>query len=126
DQTCETVRFCLQRVDCEQCCCNLTCELNCECGGEPCAAQHTKTLGSEVARHNRGGCRCLCNYVTSLTVEDDCSPLCEVEEPCGKVRIDLRHGVPVACVEVTWDKLCQNPQLGTIVEACGPRRLVKR
>ena len=126
DQICETVRFCLQRVDCELCCCNLKCELNCECGVEPCADQTTKTPGSEDARHNRGGCRCLCKYVTSLTFADDCSPLCEVEEPCGKVRVDLRHGVPLACVEVKWDKLCELPQLGTTVEACGPRRLVKR
>jgi hypothetical protein len=126
DRICETVRYSVQRISCDQCCCNFKCELNCECDEEPCDDKGEKTTGSEDSRHNRVSCRCLCNYVTALKFEDDCGPFCEVEEPCGKVQVDFRHGVPLACVEVTWDKLCDLPQLGPTVEACGPRRLVKR
>jgi hypothetical protein len=49
--------------------------------------------------------------------------LCEVVEPCGRVRVDLRHGVPLACVTVV-ERACDR-WIGT-VEPCGPRRLVKR
>jgi hypothetical protein len=132
DQICETVRFSLRRIDCEDCCCHFPCELNCECGTEPCAKQTHPTEAAKQTNHtelpppSRGGCRCLCQYVTNLELKDGCGPLCKIEEPCGEVRVDLRHGVPLACVKVVWDEMCDEWTLSGDVEACGPRRLVKR
>ena len=51
--------------------------------------------------------------------------LCEIDEPCGRVWVDLGHGVPLACVEVVPDD-CGGWTFGDDVDACGPRRLVKR
>jgi len=73
----------------------------------------------------RGGCQCLCEHLTSLTVGGEGCCLYEIEEPCGRVRVDLTHGVPLACVQVVEDD-CDRWVFGTEFEACGPRRLVKR
>lgn len=85
----------------------------------------------EAARHpttrpSRGGCRCICDHLTSLHPGEDCTcRLCEIDEMCGSVRVDLAHGVPLACVEVVLDE-CDEWTFGPKVEACGPRRFVKR
>lgn len=124
DHTCETVRFSLQRIDCEKCCADFDCELDCNCEtGECCDSAHMH-LPSGV--HKRGGCRCLCSSLTKLNPGADCDGLCDIKERCGgTVRVDLRHGVPLACVTLIKDQ-CGGYAFSTEVEACGPRRLVKR
>ena len=72
----------------------------------------------------RGGCRCLCDHLTHLKPECECADLCEIDEPCGEVRVDIWNGVDLACVEVVKDE-CDRWTFKN-VEACGPRRLVKR
>jgi hypothetical protein len=44
---------------------------------------------------------------------------------CGSVRVDLGHGVPLACVDVVLNE-CDQWTFGPKVEVCGPRRFVKR
>jgi hypothetical protein len=57
----------------------------------------------------------------------DCAGrLCEVDDPCGHVQVDLLHGVPLACVHVVWDTTCGEWAFTEDVDACGPRRLLKR
>jgi len=74
----------------------------------------------------RGGCGCLCDHLTNLDPGAGCDTrLCDVEEQCGRVCVDLKHGVPLACIRVTRDD-CGDWTFGSDVEACGPRRLVKR
>jgi hypothetical protein len=51
--------------------------------------------------------------------------LCEIEDSCGSVWVDLHNGVPLACVDLVRDE-CDRWTFGDEVEACGPRRLVKR
>jgi hypothetical protein len=41
------------------------------------------------------------------------------------MRVDLEHGVPLACVTLARDD-CQDLTIGEVLDACGPRRLVKR
>ena len=123
DHTCETVRFSLRRVSCGECCRDFDCELDCECGTGSCCQEDTPGGYSEdtpdgysedtrgeyskderqraAAMHKRGGCRCLCDHLAKLQPGDECSGLCGVEESCGTVRVDLRHGVPLAC-GVSW------------------------
>jgi hypothetical protein len=145
EHVCETVRFSLQRVDCADCCNSFDCELSCGCGTGPGCGQDSEegsTHGSahqeatqqlpestkpKRARTNptqRGGCQCLCEYLTGLS-DIECGGLCEIEEPCAHVRADLRHGVPLACVRLREGD-CDNWVFDSWVEACGPRRLVKR
>jgi hypothetical protein len=71
----------------------------------------------------RGGCRCLCDHLINLK-QPDCGPLCEIEEPCGRVWVDLNNGVDIACVVPGFDD-CDRV-IFQEVEECGPRRLVKR
>jgi hypothetical protein len=140
DQTCETVRFSLRRIDCSECCGGDGCELHCDCGTGPCCdpeAASREPLPSGGDRESypddryklpfkRGGCRCLCDHLTGLHPGEDCgTALCEIEEPCGKVRVDLGEGVPLACVELVLDD-CDCWTFGVEIDACGPRRLVKR
>lgn len=157
DHVCETVRYSLQPIPCEQCCRDWPCELECECGTGDCCRERpvdedehrlrdTRPPGydqraaddpeerrpPQPPRHEppadhpprRGGCRCLCDHLTGLELCDECG-LCPVEDSCGKVWVDLGHGVPLACVEVTNDE-CDRPVFAAEVEPCGPRRLVKR
>jgi len=71
----------------------------------------------------RGGGRCLCDHPGP---SDDCGGrLCEIQEPCGRVRVDLKHGVALACIEIVSDD-CGGWTVGPVVDVCGPRRLVKR
>jgi hypothetical protein len=73
----------------------------------------------------RGGCRCLCEHLTCLDVEVECEKLCEIVEPCARVRVDLNNGVALACVELGQDE-CGKWIIKLIRDDCGPRRLVKR
>jgi hypothetical protein len=134
DHTCETVRYSLQPIDCEKCCRDVACELHCDCGRGRCCDQRDDDHDQQ-RRHapppatglpfERGGCRCLCDHLTRLPRPDCGGGLCEIEDSCGRVRVDLRHGVALACVELVRDD-CDRWTFGEEVEACGPRRLVKR
>lgn len=135
DHVCETVRFSLQRVQCAACCDSGDCTLACECGTGPCCDEHARdetqqqaeVAAKRMRKHpvQRGGCRCLCDHLTGLRLDDDCGRLTEIEERCARVRVDLRHGVPLACVMLRQDD-CGRWIFDDDVEACGPRRLVKR
>lgn len=143
DKTCETVRYSLRRIPCEECCNSFDCELNCKCA--KCCDKHSGPNYIATAlnpnplphpnphpgnrevdtTHPRGGCRCVCEYVTHLDVDAECGHLCEINESCARVRVDLRNGVPLACVQIVRDD-CDRWTFGIKVEDCGPRRLVKR
>jgi hypothetical protein len=146
DHTCETVRYSLRRIPCAECCNSFDCELDCKCAtcceksSDPIyrASQADPNYPDQPPRpkpnpdhpdvetpHKRGGCRCLCDYLTHLNVDAECGPLCEIEEPCARVRVDLRNGVPLACIHIIPDE-CERWAFGLEVEDCGPRRLVKR
>jgi hypothetical protein len=74
----------------------------------------------------RGGCRCLCDHLMHLSPGEHCSGrLCEIEESCGVVWVDISHGVPIACLEIVPDD-CGGWTFGAEIDECGPRRLVKR
>ena len=128
DHTCETVRYSLRRIPCEDCCKSFECELGCKCGRccEKSRDPNYTTGQAEVETPRQpGGCRCLCDYLTHLEIDAECGPLCEIDEPCARVRVDLRNGVPLACVHIVPDD-CNRWAFGLEVEDCGPRRLVKR
>jgi hypothetical protein len=149
DHACETVRYSLRRVPCEACCREPECELDCRCTREGCchseserdierSYQDERVEGLEgearelerrrrpVPPRMRGGCRCICDHLTGLHPGEDCTcRLCEIDEMCGSVRVDLGHGVPLACVEVLLND-CDEWTFGPKVEVCGPRRFVKR
>lgn len=72
----------------------------------------------------RGGCRCLCDHLARLPFDPGCEPLTTIEEPCGRVRVDLRNGVPLACVKLVR-RGCEWFFL-EVYDDCGPRPLVKR
>lgn len=130
DHVCETVRYSLRPIDCDKCCGHFDCELECECGAGPCCddpREQTYEKGLAPATRGtrqRGGCQCLCKHLTHLEVGGECGALCEIGEPCGSVRVDLKNGVPLACIKLVTDKC--GLAFGTIAEVCGPRRLVKR
>ena len=80
-------------------------------------------IDHQAPLQGRGGCACLCEHVTGLEIGDDCARLCEIE-PCMSVDIGRGRGVPLACVRLAYD--CDRWSISAIVDACGPRRLVKR
>lgn len=151
EHVCETVRFSLRRVDCEECCAAFDCELECGCGTGPCCGEHAEkrpeqppseqpTLQSkenggqyESMRPlqapknpvNRGGCQCLCEHLTGLP-EPQCGGLREIDDPCVHIRADLCHGVPLACVSLREGECDGEWLFDRWIDACGPRRLVKR
>jgi hypothetical protein len=147
DHVCETVRYSLRIVDCEECCRAWECELCCRCGHGACCEPHERErvpktqayvpekqghppetpASCETLPFKRGGCRCLCDHLMHLHPGDDCDGRpCEIEEACGRhVRVDVRHGVPLACVRLGPDA-CQAWTIVEMVDDCGPRRLVKR
>jgi hypothetical protein len=138
DHVCETVRYSLRAVDCDDCCRDFECELRCGCGTGRCCEASPIDLPDRPAEDERrppgkpqpekppkrGGCRCLCDHLIGLKVGGECG-LCEVEELCGKVWVDLRNSVPLACVTLEGDD-CDRWTFDAEVEPCGPRRLVKR
>jgi hypothetical protein len=81
-------------------------------------------IGADVQAPGRGGCRCLCDHLIGLEIGGECG-LCEVDEPCGSVWVDLRNGVPLAAVKLAVDA-AGRLTFGSEIEPCGPRRLVKR
>lgn len=116
DQVCETVRFSLQRIDCEKCCAKPCCGLHCDCTDSHCCPEHAAKPAE------RGGCRCLCDHLTKLDPNPACCSLAQV----GKgLKVDLLQGVPLACVALGPDE-CGNWTIRAITDDCGPRRLVKR
>lgn len=130
DNTCETVRYSLQQIDCEDCCRDFGCELECDCATGRCCEEsadpnYSSRQDAEVLPNKRGGCNCLCKHLTDLSLDAECGHWCERDEPCARVRVDVRNGVPLACVQIVPDD-CGSWTFGTEVEACGPRRLVKR
>jgi hypothetical protein len=147
EHVCETVRFSLRRIDCKHCCDECECELECGCCAGSCCdederhrladpmrgsgSQEVVVKGTEQRPTgrtsnpvHRGGCQCLCEHLMARTDQKDCG-LCEIEDPCAKVRVDLRHGVPLACVSLREGE-CGDWYFDRNFEACGPRRLVKR
>jgi hypothetical protein len=72
--------------------------------------------------HARGGCSCLCEHLTGLTVGADCVRLCDVGD-CTKADFD--NGVALACLNLVKNE-CGDWSIAGIHDACGPRRLVKR
>jgi hypothetical protein len=69
----------------------------------------------------------LCEHLTNLDIDCECGKLTEIEEPCARVRVDLRNGVPLACVRIVPEGDCDGRwAFGLEIEDCGPRRLVKR
>lgn len=138
DHTCETVRYSITPIDCDECCAGWDCELDCECSTGRCCGGRSRDDNQsdysdrrpneerEGKRQQRGGCRCICDHLTGLDVGGDCEHLCEIEEPCGdNVRVDIGNGVPLACVTIVKDSR-DCPVFGEDLEVCGPRRLVKR
>ncbi|MBP6107116.1 MAG: hypothetical protein KA506_11490 [Steroidobacteraceae bacterium] len=132
DHVCETVRFSLRRVDCKACCARFDCELTCGCGTGPCCGEQALLQAKENSRQdeaprnpaNRGGCQCLCEHLTGLS-DVECGGLCELDDPCVRIRADLRHGVPLACVSLREGKCDGEWGFESWFDACGPRRLVK-
>jgi hypothetical protein len=107
--TCETALFSLRPV--EQCpCAEASCRRACRCERDPC--------GCDAGPRSHA---CLCEWVKPAP-------------PSGKGRlcewngywVDLSAGVDLACVtvEAAADR-CKPIAFGSIVDACGPRRLVK-
>jgi hypothetical protein len=134
DHTCETVRYSIKPIDCDKCCDGWDCELDCECGAGKCCGglRRDEKVEELIRRRNekrvpRGGCRCICDHLIGLKFAADCDHLCEIEEPCGgNVRVDIKNGVPLACIKVVIDnKDCPGFDKDYL-EDCGPRRLVKR
>jgi hypothetical protein len=152
DHTCETVRYVLRRIPCDECCDPFDCGLECDCGTGRCCEPENPPDDRKDPKHptdqivlkeqrdsrkhgeaprdrlafKRGGCRCLCDHLTHLSPGEDCGGrLCEIEEPCGRVWVDLSHSVPIACLEIVPDE-CGGWTFGDEVDECGPRRLVKR
>ena len=119
ERTCETVRYSLRRISCDKCCRGCECELTCECGSEkPCDSSSHEPRGRRV-------CRCVCEHLMKWQPGGGDCALCEIDDPCGRVKVDLGNGVPLACVSVVRDaRDCWT--LGDEVDACGPRRLVMR
>jgi hypothetical protein len=139
DHLCETVHYSIRPIECDKCCEPFPCELKCACGTGPCCEEKQPTKDPQGNNpytqagnpqpttddsHQRGGCQCLCKHLTHLEIGSECDALCEIEEPCGNVRVDLNNGVPLACVKLVTDKC--GLVFGKIFDACGPRRLVKR
>jgi hypothetical protein len=130
DQLCESVQFSLQPVACGQCCAGNGCELDCECASKPCCSEAVRPIKNFDCEqpppppHNmpRGGCRCLCEYITRLSPGCECGELCEIDRT---LSVDLHNGVSLACVALEQDP-CGNWGISAVLEDCGPRRLVKR
>lgn len=113
DRVCEDVVFTLRQIDCADCCAAEPCGLCCCCVGD---------CEDPLSLHNRGPHRCLCTHLTGLPVGAQIETLCKIG-PC--VDADLHNGVALACVALKSDD-CGGWVFDGVVDACGPRRLVKR
>ena len=116
------MRYSLQWILCSECCRDFKCELTCECGkGEG-------LIKTEEAKrdkpYERGACRCVCEHLTKLPVGAE-SCWARIGKPYAPVWVDVRNGVDLACVQLVQDRQ-GHWKFGEYVEACGPRRLVKR
>jgi hypothetical protein len=117
DQVCETVRFSLTRTeDCRECCEPQDCDLHCDCTESQCCPNDP----TKPAR--RGDCRCVHDDVTNFDPNIECCSLAQISRT---LRVDLLHGVPLACVKLEKDK-CDDWTFGAALADCGPRRLIKR
>jgi hypothetical protein len=116
DQVCETIRYSLTLIDCRKCCEKFDCELDCDCSRGPCCPE------SEHKPTERGGCRCLCEHLLTLDPTPEC---CSLTTVCKGLKVDLRQGVPLACVRLARDR-CGAWTFRDIQDVCGPRPLVKR
>jgi hypothetical protein len=70
----------------------------------------------------RGGCACLCEHLTHAKSDAGCERMTDVDD-CTSA--DLGNGVPLACLELGKDD-CGKWAIQAVVDACGPRPLVKR
>ncbi|OFA06905.1 hypothetical protein [Duganella sp. HH101] len=123
DRVCETVRYSLQRVPRSACCDPHPCELDCSCAA--CCTGHETRAGGREDDDNgvrAGAARCLCDHLTELSPGAECSGLTEVSK---RVRVDLHNGVALACLSLQQDE-CGKWHIAEVIDACGPRRLVKR
>lgn len=129
EQVCETVRYSLRPIDCFDCCDPQPCELQCDCSDDPCCGAVGQMENARERRPcapvARGGCGCVCEHLTGLDPGGACCELCEIEEPCARVRVDLEHGVPLACLALLEDE-CGSWVFTPAIMPCGPRRMVKR
>lgn len=116
DQVCETVRYSLTPIDCAQCCRDYGCELECDCNRGPCCPE------GDHKPAPRGGCGCLCQHLLGLDPTSEC---CSLTTVAKGLRVDLRQGVPLACVKLGRDR-CGDWTFREVADVCGPRRLVKR
>lgn len=114
DQVCETVRYTITPIDCAACCAPPARELDCACRTSACCADDKPAP--------RGGCRCLCDHLTSLQPGAPCDRLTPA---CDGARVDLDNGVPLACLRLSTDE-CGRLRFESVHDDCGPRRLVKR
>lgn len=118
DQVCETVRYSIQRIDCAECCPPQGCELSCGCAEGPCCGG-----GNWAGAVPRDGARCcICDHLTEF------EPRFRVGKPAtlaDGATADLKNGVALACVTVEKVGGCEEWTI-TGVDACGPRKLVKR
>lgn len=112
DQVCEELVFTLSEIDCKDCCKTHHCELCCDCVGD---------CELPLAPHNRGPHRCLCRHLSALQPEPAIDTLCELRPG---LEVDLHNGVALACVSLKRGEC--GPEFDQVLEACGPRRLVKR
>lgn len=116
DQVCETVCYSVTPIDCEKCCRQFGCKLECECSRGPCCPE------GDSKPSGRGGCRCLCEHLLQLNPTPEC---CSLTTLSKGLKVDLHNGVPLACLRLARDR-CGDWTFGGIADACGPRRLVKR
>jgi hypothetical protein len=120
DHVCETVRYSLQRVAATVCCDPQACELACGCAA--CCGDETAQGQGSAKGVRDGAARCLCDHLTGLAPGAQCAALTEVAK---RLRVDLHNGVPLACLALEKDE-CGQWRIARVVDACGPRRLVKR
>jgi hypothetical protein len=117
DFECETVRYSLKKVDCDECCPDADCELDCRCGAAGFCSDKDRT-------GKRAASRCMCEYTAQLEFDCECGgALSEIEEPCAHVAVDRHNSIPLACVKLAVDDCGE--WVFAEVDACGPRRLVK-
>jgi hypothetical protein len=76
----------------------------------------------EAKNQPRGGCSCLCEHQTEWEPRGEYARLTDVDD-C--THADLGNGVQLACVKLVKDE-CDKWSIEEIVDACGPRQLVKR